>query len=141
MLSSQEQQIWDDVLRFWAEEAEEPPRATPSRRRGSSSDEAELPIAVVAGMWITITLILFGVMSAALTVGVATALGWALWHNWPGGMRHPMRPDDQQTMVVTRTVPGAAGGDLGGAPPGVPERHSGTRRVTSTRHWSGPSWR
>ena len=23
----------------------------------------------------------------------------------------------------------------------VPERHSGTRRVTSTRHWSGPSWR
>jgi hypothetical protein len=22
-------------------------------------------------------------MTAALTVGVVTALGWALWHNWP----------------------------------------------------------
>jgi hypothetical protein len=102
VLSSHEQQIWDDVLRFWAEEAEEPPRATQGAE-GVSSDEAELPIAVVAGTWITITLILFGVMSAALAVGLVTALGWALWRNWPGGMRHPMRPDDQQAMVVTRT--------------------------------------
>jgi hypothetical protein len=82
VLSSQEQRIWDDVLRFWAEEAAEPPLATPSAE-GSSSDEDELPIAVVAGTWITITLILFGVMSAALAVGLTTALGWALWHNWP----------------------------------------------------------
>jgi hypothetical protein len=82
VLSSQEQRIWDDVLQFWAEEAEEPPLVTPSAE-GSSSDEAELPIAVVAGMWITITLILFGVMSAALAVGLTTALGWALWHNSP----------------------------------------------------------
>jgi hypothetical protein len=29
VLSSQEQRIWDDVLRFWVEEAEEPPLATP----------------------------------------------------------------------------------------------------------------
>jgi hypothetical protein len=82
VLSSQEQQIGDDVLRFWAEEAEEPPLTTPGAER-SSSDEAELPIAVVAGTWITITLILFGVMSAALAVGLMTALPWALWHNWP----------------------------------------------------------
>jgi hypothetical protein len=82
VLSSQEQRIWDDVLRFWAEEAAEPPLATPSAE-GSSSDEDELPIAVVAGSWITITLILFGVMSAALAVGLMTALAWALWHNWP----------------------------------------------------------
>jgi hypothetical protein len=82
VLSSQEQQIGDDVLRFWAEEAEDPPLSTPGAER-SSSDEAELPIAVVAGTWITITLILFGVMSAALAVGLTTALGWALWHNWP----------------------------------------------------------
>ena len=82
MLSSQERQIGDDVLRFWTEEAEEPPLATPSRE-WSSSDEAELPIAVAAGLWITITLILFGVMSAALAVGLMTALAWALWHNWP----------------------------------------------------------
>jgi hypothetical protein len=82
VLSSQEQQIGDDVLRFWAEEAEEPPLATPGAER-SSSDEAELPIAVVAGTWITITLILFGVMSAALAVGLMTALAWGLWHNGP----------------------------------------------------------
>jgi hypothetical protein len=82
VLSSQEQQIGDDVLRFWAEEAEAPPLATPGAER-SSSDEPEVPIAVVAGTWITITLILFGVMSAALAVGLMTALPWALWHNWP----------------------------------------------------------
>ena len=103
MLSSQEQRIWDDVLRFWAEEAEEPPLATRSAG-GSSSDEAELPIAVVAGTWITITLILFGVMSAALAVGLMTALGWALWQYWPrpGPQPHAAQ-DDQQGMVVTRT--------------------------------------
>jgi hypothetical protein len=82
VLSSREQQIGDDVLRFWAEEAEEPPLATPGAER-SASDEAELPIAVVAGTWIAITLMLFGVMSAALAVGLTTALAWALWHNWP----------------------------------------------------------
>ena len=82
MLSSEEQRIWDDVLQFWAEEAAEPPLATPSAE-GSSSEEDELPIAVAAGTWITITLILFGVMSAALVVGLTTALGWALWHYWP----------------------------------------------------------
>jgi hypothetical protein len=52
-------------------------------RGGSSSDEAGLPIAVVTGTWITITLILFGMMGAALAVGLTTALGWAVWHNWP----------------------------------------------------------
>jgi hypothetical protein len=83
VLSSQEQRIWDDVQRFWAEDAEEPPRAAPSRMTASSRDEAELPLAVVAGIWITITLVLFGGMTAALTVGVATALAWVLWHNWP----------------------------------------------------------
>jgi hypothetical protein len=91
VLSSQEQRIWDDVLRSWAE-AEEPPLARPGAE-GSSSDEAELPIAVVAGTWITITLILFGVMSAGLAVGLMTALGWALWHAWPRlGARPPCGP-------------------------------------------------
>jgi hypothetical protein len=82
VLSSQEQQIWDDVLRFWSEEAVEPPRATPSAE-GSPSDQAELPIAVVAGAWITITLVFLGMMGAALTVGLTTAFGWAVWHHWP----------------------------------------------------------
>jgi hypothetical protein len=83
VLSSQEQRIWDEVLRFWADEVEEPPRAPSSRAERSSRDQGELPLAVVAGTWITITLVLFGAMIAALTVGVVTALGWALWHNWP----------------------------------------------------------
>jgi hypothetical protein len=81
VLGSQEQ-IWDDVLRSWVEEPEEPPLATPGAE-GSSSDEAELPIAVVAGTWITVTLMLLGVRGAALTVGLTTALGRAVWHNWP----------------------------------------------------------
>jgi hypothetical protein len=83
VLSSQEQRIWDDVLLFWVEEVEEPPRAAPSRTERSSRDQGGLPLAVVAGTWITITLVLFGAMIAALTVGVVTALGWELWHNWP----------------------------------------------------------
>ena len=32
VLSSQEQQIWDDIERFWAEEAQEPPCPSPSSR-------------------------------------------------------------------------------------------------------------
>jgi hypothetical protein len=82
VLNSQEQRIWDDVPRFWAEEVEEPPRAAPSRSTGYARDQADLPVAG-SPAWITITLILFGAMIAALTVGVVTALGWALWHNWP----------------------------------------------------------
>ena len=83
MLSNQEQRIWDDVQRFWAEEAEEPPLPAPSRAHGAWRDEAELPVAVVAGAWIMITLVLFGAMIAGLAVGLATGLGWALWHYWP----------------------------------------------------------
>jgi hypothetical protein len=82
VLSSQEQQVWDDVQRFWAEEAEEPPRPAPSRSYGASRDDADLPAALVAGTWITIMLVLFGALVAGLAVGVATALGWALWHRW-----------------------------------------------------------
>jgi hypothetical protein len=83
VLSSQEQRIWDDVQRFWAEDGEEPPRAPLSTMTASSRDQAELPLAVVGGIWITVTLVLFAAITAALTVGVATALAWVLWHNWP----------------------------------------------------------
>jgi hypothetical protein len=101
VLSSQEQRIWDDVLRFWAEEVEEPPRAAPSRSKGSARDQAELPLAVVAGTWITIALILFGATIAALTFGVVTALGWALWHNWPrlNGQRAPSSSPDRRCTL------------------------------------------
>jgi hypothetical protein len=86
VLSGQEQRIWDDVQRFWAEEVEEPPRAAPpAPKHGerASRDPADLPAAVVAGAWITIMLVLFGAPAAGLAIGVATALGWALWRGWP----------------------------------------------------------
>jgi hypothetical protein len=83
VLSSQEQRVWDDVQRFWAEEAEEPALPAPGRTNWASRNEADLPITVVAGAWITITLVLFGAMIAGLAVGLATGLGWALWHYWP----------------------------------------------------------
>ena len=85
MLSSQEQQVWDDVQRHWELEAEEPPLLVPvaTGRTRRSHDPDDLPLPVVAGIWITIALVLFGVMAVGLTVGVATALGWALWYQWP----------------------------------------------------------
>jgi hypothetical protein len=86
VLSRQEQRIWDDVQRFWAAEVEEPPRAAlpaPSHGKRASRDPADLPAAVVAGAWITVMLVLFGAPAAGLAVGVATALGWALWRSWP----------------------------------------------------------
>ena len=85
MLSSQEQQVWDDVLRYWDAEAAEPYRLVPpaTGRTWTSLDEEDLPLAVVAGIWTTIALVLFGVMAVGLTVGAATALGWALWRRWP----------------------------------------------------------
>jgi hypothetical protein len=86
VLSKQEQHIWDGVQRYWAEEVEEPPRASPAaprRRVKASRDPADLPTAVVVGGWIMIMLVLFGAPGAGLAVGVTTALGWALWHSWP----------------------------------------------------------
>ncbi len=85
MLSSQEQRIWDDVRRFWAEEVEEPSpaaRRAPGRGR-ASRDRAVLQVAVVVGSRITVVLLLWGALVPGLAVGLATALGWALSHSWP----------------------------------------------------------
>lgn len=78
MLSRQEQQIWDDVLRSWDEEVEEPPgagRPVPAR------DPDHLPAPVVGGAWVTIMLILFGAAAVGLVVAGVTAVGWALWRS------------------------------------------------------------
>ena len=86
MLSSQEQRVWDDVQRFWAEEVEEPSRAArpaPGRSDRASRDRAVLQVAVVVGVRITVVLLLFGALVPGLAIGVATALGWALSHSWP----------------------------------------------------------
>ncbi|MGR6963994.1 hypothetical protein ACU610_06005 [Geodermatophilus sp. URMC 61] len=82
MLSDSEQRVWDDVERFWAEDAVEPPRPVPVARP-APRDLAGPPALVVAGVWGAILLILLGALVAGLSVGVATALGWALWRHWP----------------------------------------------------------
>lgn len=91
MLSSHEQRIWDDIERFYAAEAEEPvvPDLGPTlRRRHDTRGVDDLPAAVVAGMWGTILLVLFGAVVVGLAIGAATALGWLLWRCWPslGGL-------------------------------------------------------
>lgn len=83
MLSDHEQRVWDDVERFWAEEAEEPPRPAPLQRRRAPGDPADLPALVVAGAWGAVLLVLFGAVTAGLAVGVAAALGWAVWRYRP----------------------------------------------------------
>jgi hypothetical protein len=99
VLSRQEQQIWDDVQRFWDEDAEEPPQAArPARwhHRRPPRDLADLPAAVVAGIWTTILLAFVGAPVAGMAVGVATALAWALWQWWPELIRQgaqQTRPD------------------------------------------------
>ncbi len=86
MLSRHEQRVRDDVQRFWAEEVSKPPRVepgAPSCSEPAPRDLEHLPAWAVAGAWVTVLLVLFGAAVAGLPVGVATALGWALWHRWP----------------------------------------------------------
>ncbi|MGK5111380.1 MULTISPECIES: DUF3040 domain-containing protein [unclassified Geodermatophilus] len=86
MLSSHEQQIWDDIERLYAAEAEEPdpPGRHPAQRhRRDARDLDDLPVAAVAGARIAVVLILLGVVAGGLAVGAATALGWLLWRYWP----------------------------------------------------------
>jgi hypothetical protein len=95
VLSDHEQQVWDDVERFWAEEAEEPPRPALLPRRRPLGDPADLPTLVVAGAWGAILLVLFGALAAGLAVGAAAALGWALWRCRP----HLSRSDPSTTSA------------------------------------------
>jgi hypothetical protein len=83
VLSSEEQRVWDEVQRFWAVDAEEPPRlaSAASSTRRVWHDEEDLPLAVAAGVWLTIALVLFGAVLAGLAVAAVTAAGWALWRN------------------------------------------------------------
>jgi hypothetical protein len=100
VLSDHEQRVWDDVERFWAEEAEEPPRPLLLPRRRTPGDPADLPTLVVAGAWGAILLVLFGAVAAGLAVGAAAALGWALWRCGP----RLGRPDPTTIWSVWREV-------------------------------------
>lgn len=91
MLSDPEQQVWNDVERFWAEDAEEPrvagrsadtPREpTPPKPSRRELDDA--PLLLIGGFWAAVFLVLFGAAAAGLTLATATALGLSLWRYWP----------------------------------------------------------
>jgi hypothetical protein len=78
VLSSEEERIWDDVQRFWAEEADEPPLPEVAAPVPGS----DVPSGVVVGVSSTILLLLFGAAVAALAIATATAVGWAVWRHW-----------------------------------------------------------
>jgi hypothetical protein len=86
VLSADEQQAWEDIQRYYDAEAEEPVRivrlrtSQPERPRPGLDD---LPAAVVAGVWITILLVLVGAAVAGLAIAAVTALGWAVWRWGP----------------------------------------------------------
>jgi len=86
VLSGHEQRVWEEIARFWVEDAEEPPRPwlrAMHRGRRRPCDLADLPALVVAGALTSVVLLLLGGPVAGLAVGAATVLGWALWHYWP----------------------------------------------------------
>ena len=85
MLSADEQRVWDDIERRYAAEAEEPDLASrpPRGRRRDGGGLDDLPATAVAGGWIAVMLVIFGVPVAGLAIGAATTLGWAAWRYWP----------------------------------------------------------
>src|SRR4051794_8543683 len=78
MLSEHEREIWDDIERTHRTPADE-------GARGRTGARDRLPAAVVGGGWSAVFLILFGVPSAGLAIGAATAVVWLLWRflPWP----------------------------------------------------------
>ena len=82
MHSNSEQRVRNDIERLWAEDAVESPRSAPVARP-VPPDPADPPALVVAGVVSAVLLILLGALVAGLSVGVATAFGWALWRYSP----------------------------------------------------------
>jgi hypothetical protein len=86
VLSGHEQRVWDEITRFWVEDAQEPPRPwlrAMHRRRRRPRSPADLPAVVLVGALASVALLFLGTPVAGLAVGAATVLGWALWHYWP----------------------------------------------------------
>ena len=88
MLSSFERRIWDDVERRCSPELQEPVMSGPPHPcRPDGADPHHLPGAVVAGVWITVGLVLLGFLVAALAVGALTTVVALLWRCWPRSSR------------------------------------------------------
>jgi hypothetical protein len=86
VLSDDEQRVWDDIERSWAENAHEPPAADRSadiRRTPRPRKLDDAPLRVILSFWAAIFLALFGAHAAGLALAAAAALGLALWRYWP----------------------------------------------------------
>jgi hypothetical protein len=91
VLSDQEQRVWDDVVRSWTEDAEEPapagqvadarPRPAPPEPAPRDLDDA--PLLLVGGFWIAIALVLLGAPVAGVALAAASALALAAWRYHP----------------------------------------------------------
>jgi hypothetical protein len=130
MPDDHEQQIWEDIQRYWAEEAEEPPRSEPVGSTGideAAHAPADVPIAVALGVRIVIVLLLFGAAPAALAVAVATALVWALSRG--RGQDVGDRSDGSARDVATRAAAQESAGTVsgGGRRPDRQVLHAGAR--------------
>jgi hypothetical protein len=102
MLTTQDQQAWDDVQQFWADEADPRPRRT----AGRTLDDA--PGLVAAGAWAAIFLVLFGAVVAGVAVGAVTAAGLVLWRYRPSAW--PLSRLGRGVQVSRRPDGGRAGG-------------------------------
>jgi hypothetical protein len=85
VLSEREQEIWEEIVGYHGTEHRE-----------------MLPAVVVGGCWGAVLLLLFGVPSAALAVGAATALIWLVWRFVPQQSRTEV--GDEQVAEPDRPV-------------------------------------
>jgi hypothetical protein len=106
--------VWDDIQRFYDAEAEEPARAgqcPAGRWEPDAPGVDEMPAWAVAGVWVTVCLVLFGAPAAGLGVGGLTAVGWALWRWWPqliGAGTEAAPPADGEAEGPGRGAAGSA---------------------------------
>jgi hypothetical protein len=86
VLSTHEQQVWDDIERYYV-----PPSGEATAVGGLVAGQQEsavptvddLPVTVLGGAMLAIMLVIFGEVTTGLVLGAATVLGWLLWrYGW-----------------------------------------------------------
>jgi hypothetical protein len=88
VLSTQEQQIWEDVERYWEETVDEvlydealyKYRAEDVRRELARGDLDDAPSWAMVGLRVAIFLVLLGIVAPGLAIAGASLGAWALWH-------------------------------------------------------------
>ncbi|WP_448624945.1 DUF3040 domain-containing protein [Geodermatophilus sp. URMC 64] len=92
MLSQREQQIWAEIERIYAAEADQVARVhvdqdAPRKRHASGFEDVSAAVlagvsAVVLGVYVTTLLVVLGALLAGAVVGLGTALVWLLLRRW-----------------------------------------------------------